>query len=323
MANAYSTQDLIKGVLIFCGERTDGTSPYHQLALKFINNVYKGLLGGPTEFSPDIGDAWSWARVSANLQIPAFYSQSSVTLTQGSTSGTFAVAPTISLQGYDFHVTGQPTWYSISSHIAGATSFTLDGNYVEASGSSLSYVAAPLVRDLGAGILRLVEPFRIYTDRVLDYNENSNDMSRIYGLSVLDFWKRFPLREIQNDVPSKFTTIFRSESQWQVRFNKYVTNPLRFDYDYIAIPDGLTDDSNSIPLLPFEWRDILECGASYYLNVVKNQQQRADNFFKITAAKITAMHLAEEKYNKLVSVRYGQLTPRLDDVAIPVWLIQR
>lgn len=323
MANAYSTQDIVKGVLINCGERTDGTSPYHQLALKFVNNTYKNLLAGTSEFAPEIGDAWSWARTTSTIIIPGVYTQSTVTLTNGVATGTFAVAPTISLEGYDFHVNDQVTWYTISSHVAGQTSFTLDAEYLEATGSGLNYRAAPLVRNLGDGILRLVEPFRIYSDRVLDYNENSNDMSRIYGLSILDFWKRFPMREIQNDVPSKFTTISRSEDEWMVRFNKYVTNPLRVDYDWIAIPDGLTDDSTSIPDVPFESRDILEFGASYYLNSVKSQPAKAETYFKLTATKIQAMHMAEEKYSKLVSVRYGQLTPRLDDSAIPYWLIQR
>jgi hypothetical protein len=321
MANSYSTQDLVKGVLILCGERTDGTSPYHALALKFINDVYKELLAGPTIFAPEIGDAWSWARVTSAIKLPA-YQSGSCTLTSGSASGTFSVAPSISLAGYDFHTTGFPTWYTISAHTAGQTSFTLDAAYIDTTGS-VSYVAAPLVQDLGGGILRLVEPFRIYTDRVLDYNESSSDMSRIYGMSLLEFWRRFPLREIQNDVPSKFTTTSRSEDSWKVRFNKYVSNPIRIDWDYIQIPSELTDSSTSIPLVPFENRSLLEVGAAYYLNVVKNQTQRAETFFKLATVKIQAMHMAEEKAMKLLSTRYAQLTPRLDDTAIPVWLIQR
>lgn len=325
MANSYSTQDLIKDVLVNCGERTDGTSPYHSLALKFINDVYKALLSGPTVFDAEIGDVWSWARITRTLTVLGSYNVGTVAVTAGSAVATFSVAPTISLQGYDINFTNinSLTWYNISQHTAGATTFTLNSVYSEdTAGSALAFMAAPLVNDLGPGVLRVLEAFRIYKDRVLDYGEKAEDQGHVYGISTQDFWRSWPLRYLVNDIPGKFTTISTSESSWLVRFNKYVTNPLKVDYDIIPIPTELTDQSNNIPLVPYAYRTILSHGAAYFLNVVKTQQTKAENYFKVTAAEIKAMHLAEEKYNKLVAIRYGQLTPRLDDSSIP-WYILR
>lgn len=322
MANNYSTQDLVKRTLVACGERTDGTSNYHNLALNFVNDVYKNILSGANEFAPELGDAWTWARQTASLILPGYYGTGSVNMVLNSINATFTSTPTTSLAGYHLKCTNIDTWYQIVTHTAGAAAFTIDAPWVDASGA-FPFVAPKLVVDLGSGILRLVEPFRIYSDRVLEYHENSNDMSRIYALSVLDFWKKFPLRQIINDIPSVFMTLTRSESSWKIQFNKYVTNQIRVDYDYIAIPTELTDSSTSIPLVPFEYRDFLWTGAAFYLSQTQNNDAKAQEFYKLTAAKIQAMHLAEEKYLKLGSVGFAQLTPRLDDTAIPVWLIQR
>lgn len=323
MANNYSTSDIVKDVLVNCGERFDGTSPYQQLALKFVNNVYKNLLSGANEFAPEIGDAWTWARTTNSIVLPGYYNTGSVNMTLNSPAGTFTNPPTISLAGYHLKCTTPiDTWYIIKTHTANSANFTVDCPWVDATGT-YGFTAPKLIFDLGPGILRLVEPFRIYSDRVLEYLENSNDMSRIYSLSVLNFWKKYPLRQIQNDIPSVFMTLTRSESSWHVQFNKYVTNQIKIDYDSIAIPAELTFTTDSIPLVPFEYRDILSTGASFYLSDTKNNTAKSDRFFKLTQAKVQAMHLAEEKYLKLGSVGFAQLVPRRDDTAIPVWLIQR
>ncbi len=325
MANNYSTKDLIQGVLTHCGERTDGTSPFHSLALKYINNVYKNLISGANEFAPEIGDAWTWARVTNSFVQPGYYSTGGADIVNGVATGAFTVAPAISLVGYNLeflntNVDDNRTWYEIKEHNAGEVAFTLDAEVVNPTGTNQPFRACPLIKDLGPGILRLVEPFRIYVNRVLDYGERSADQGRIYGVNVLEFWKSWPLRELQNNVPSKFTTIFRSESEWIVRFNKYVTNPIKIDWDCIMIPEELVDSTTSIPIVPFEYRDILVAGASSYLLMDKSQTEKSAKFFALTQAKIQAMHLGEEKQSKLLGVIFGQMIPRLDDTAIP-WYI--
>lgn len=323
MANSYSTQDCVKGALQRAGERTDGSSVYHQLALKYVNQVYKDVIKGNSIFAPDTRDAWSWARQTSSLIVPGYYNSDSVSLTNNSSVGTFSVAPTLSLQGYFFRVIDRPTFYRISSHTASSTSFTLDSVYVEATGTALPYVAMPLICDLGGSIQRLVEPMRIYLNRVLELGENATDMGRIYGLDPLEFWKDYPLQLVQNDTPSKFTVISRGESSWKVQFNKYTTNPMRVDYDFIAIPSDLIDASDSIPLVPRDDRDLLEVGAAFYLWTDKKSKEDAATNFQATQAKILALRENERSSQKFAGKNYGQLIARRDDTAIPYWVINR
>lgn len=330
MANSFSTQDCVKGALQRVGELTDGTSPLHQLALKYVNQVHKDVIKGNCAFAPDMREAWSWARKTAAFQIPGYYSGTCIA-TKGSVSLTLSVAPTISLQGYFFSASpagnSQTTTYKIASHTAGSTSATLDMTFIETSNTALSFVALPLIIDIalatGTQIMRLVEPLRIYLQRVLEYGETATDMGRIYGMDPIEFWKEFPLQLIQNDTPSKFITVFRSQASWQIQVNKYTTNAMRVDFDYIPFPVDLVDTSDSIPLLPIDDRDLLEVGAAYYLYMDKNALQNAQSYFAIAQAKLIALKEAERSNSKFYGSIYGQLVPRRDDTAIPYWVIQR
>lgn len=326
MANNYSTQDLVKGVLAACGERTDSNSPYTQSALKYINNVYKNLLSGANEFAPEIGDAWTWATVHNSFVMPGYYNQNGVNVTQYSPNCSFTVAPTFnnqpfSAQGWFLHVGNENdhTWYEITQHTAGDTAFVIDVEFLEDTVANGSYKIVPVVYDLGEGILRLIEPLRIYKNRVLDYGETYKDQGQIYGINALEFWKAYPMRFLKNLVPSKFTTIFRSEDSWKIQFNTYATNPFKIDWSCIRIPEELTDRSDSIPLVPFEFRDILVYGAAHYLLLDKNLSEKSARYFSLAQAKVQAMHMSEEKMAKLLGVRFGQMTPRLDDNRTIPW----
>lgn len=322
MANSYSTQDCVKGALQIAGEVTDGTSSFHQLALKYVDKVHREVIKGNSLFDPELREPWTWARQTSSFQIPAFYS-GTASLTQGLTSGTFSVAPTISLAGYFFVVLNRQTYYKISAHVANSVSFTLDMVYLEGTGSALSFSALPLIVDLGAGIQRLVEPLRIYDQRVLEFGETASDMGRIYGMDPIQFWKDWPLQLIQNDTPSKFITIFRSESSWKVQFNKYTAIAMRVEYDYIPIPLPLTDSSQSIPLIPRDEREILEYGAAYYLLIDKRQKEDATLMFGVVKAKLTSLKESDRSSEKYYGSIFGELVARRDDTAIPYWVIEK
>jgi hypothetical protein len=323
MANSYSTQDVIKGALQRVGEKTDGSSPYHQLALKYVNKVHSAIIKGNSEFTPEVRQAWSWARKTTNVIIPGFYQTGTVALTTGVNTGTFSTPPTVSVQGYFLRVIGQPTFYTIASHTASSANFTIDSVYLEPTGTALAFGALPLILNLGAGIMRIVSPLRIYVNRVLEFNESAADMGEVALTDPIPFWETYPLQLVQNDTPSKAAIIYRSETVFQVQLNKYPTNPLRTDFDYIPIPQDLVDSSTSYPLLPRDDRDALETGAGYYLFLDKKQQPDADNYFKLTANKINSMALLEQSTQKFSGRAYGNIIPRLDDTAIPYWVITR
>ena len=183
MANTYSTSDIIAGALQCVGERTDGTSPLHGLALKCVNRAYSEILKGGGLFQPEMRECWVWARQTASFILPANIT-STATLVQGSVNGTFGSAPAISVKGYNFVVTNPSnseftSYYTIATHTAGSTAFTLDFQYVEPSGT-YAVNLIPLTVDLGQGILRLADPLRQYNSRVLEFGELAQDMGRIY-----------------------------------------------------------------------------------------------------------------------------------------------
>lgn len=325
MANSYSTADLIKGTLQRVGELSDGTSPLHGLALKYINIGYTDLLKGNSIFSPEIREVWIWAKQTATFKILP-NATGSATLTTGSVNGTFAIAPTGSLVGYNFVITNLSnsntiSWYKIATHTASSTAFTLDFGYVEPSGT-FNYNAVPLTVNLNRGILRLADPLRQYNTRVLEFGELPADMGRLYYVDPNKFWELYPLELLLNDIPSRFTVDAYSDTQTTLRFNKYVSSPIRVDYDYISTQPLLTDDTSSVPLVPFEDRYVLEFMAAYYLYLDKKQPQDAEMMRGLASAKIGAMKMANQGSQKLGKI-FGQLIPRMDDTAVPYWLIQQ
>lgn len=321
MANSYSTSDLVKGALFRAGEATDGTSPLQSLALKYINDVYKAVLSGSNEFDPDIGNCWSWARVTKSLLLNPPYNTGTVSLTNGLASGTFSVAPTTSQQGCFLLVTGQPTFYVIAAHTASSTSFTLDQTYVETTNSAAAFNSIPLSYNLGSGILRLVEPLRIYVNRELEMLEKHEDEGRIYGMDLDVFREKYPLRCLKNDTPSKFCTYQRSETAWNIFVNKYTSTQMKVDYDVILVQDDLVDSDTSLPLIPRDFRKVLELGAAHYLHIDKSNDTKAQLYLTKTAAVLKAMQLAENKNDVTTDKAYGRLIPRLDDQRYRNWLI--
>jgi len=326
MANTYSTSDIIKGTLQRVGELTDGTSPLHSLAIKYVNRGYSDILKGNSIFSPEVREVWPWARQTASFLFLPNYTTGAATVTKGSVNGTFSIAPPISLQGYNFVVTNPSnsqtiSYYTIATHTAATMAFTLDFGFVEPSGT-YGFNAIPLTVNLNKGILRLADPLRQYNTRVLEFGELPQDMGRIYYMDYNVFWEKWPLELLLNDIPSRFTIVSYSDSNTVLRFNKYVSTAIRVDYDFISTQPLLTDDSNSIPLVPFEDRDVLELMAGYYMYLDKKQPADAENFRVLAGQRILAMKMANQGQQKLGKM-FGQLIPRLDDTAIPYWLIQQ
>lgn len=326
MANSYNTADLIKGTLQKCGENTDGSSPYHELALKYINDVYHAVLSGSNEFIEDTGHSWRWAISSASFILNGFYSSDTISLTNGSINGSFSVAPVQSQAGRFLKITDRPTYYEIDSHIAGATAFTLKTVYIEDTGAGLSYKSIPLRYDLvfasglTRGILRLMEPMRIYADRELEFLETESDQGRMYGLAMSSFRKEFPLRDLENKIPTTFATDTRTDSEWFIIINNYPSEDMKVDFDYIEIKEDLVDDTSSIPVLPREFRVALECGAAHYVLIDKEEKEKAAYYFQMAQKKLQSLHKADDGVDQATSRTYGKLIPRMDDNLFQRWI---
>ena len=145
MANFRTTADLLDGVLRRCGEMTSdqGTSPLAPAALLYLNQIHDTVITGGNELEIDVDESWTWARarrpIILNLNPPV--TAGSVTLTQGSTAGTFSTAPQVnaanaSVEGWYLKPTNGPEVYRIIQHTSGLTTFSLDCAFPQANYAS-------------------------------------------------------------------------------------------------------------------------------------------------------------------------------------------
>ena len=323
MASNYNSQDLIKTALQFAGEESNGRSKYHTLAIKYLNDVYLGLLSGSSEYGFDIGQPWVWARAQNPIHVTLqVYVQGTVSLTTYSSSGTLASAPkdiygnNLSVQNWYLFVPGLPSYYLVTSHTSGSTQITLDTGYLEPTGSALECWLLPLIYEIGATlpspILRLAEAFRVYGNLCATPWGNKQEDGKIYGVDLNRFQKDHPLREVQTGCPDRFATWRRTESSWQVIFNRYSgVAPIKADIDYIPYPEELTDSSASIPILPREFRKILAYGAAFHL-LSDKLDKRAEEYMKLTQAKFKSLMQAENRMIQSTSENRGRLVARQD-----------
>ena len=155
MAQFRSSADILDLALQKAGEVTSGTSAYETQALNYLNRVHMTLISGGTiplgkDSTVQIDEIWPWSRAKFPLliELQPKYNTGTITLTQGSESGTFSSAPTVSLKGYHIKVFGYDEWYKIGAHTASATAFELETAYAETGGSGLTYLAAKLDYEL-------------------------------------------------------------------------------------------------------------------------------------------------------------------------------
>jgi hypothetical protein len=313
LANSKTTKDLIKGALNHSGELTDGLSDFHQLAVKYINKIYKDVLSASSIFDVEIGEPFNFARARQPLSLtlePA-YVDGTVSLTQGSTAGTFSNPPTDSHKDrYLKLADNRPTYYKIVAHNAGEANFTIDSEYVEETGSALDFKSIKLIYDLGNDILRLLEPFRVYaTDSQSDFPRN--DRGKVFSMETKRFREEYPLKWMLEGIPERFTIIYRDDTEYLVQFERFPSKQVKCDIDYVPFPEDLIDTDDSIPVIPREYRDVLEFGTAFYLLQDKHDD-RADRFFNLAKTALTKMLQGERRQVTHGSENKGRLIARAD-----------
>lgn len=174
MSFLKSTSDLKAEVLDICGELTDGTSPYDALAVRYLNNLYQGLLAGGNEFGIDIAEPWSWAQSKRPILltlIPAV--QATATFIYGSAIGTFAIAPAMSVAGTFLRADNNQSVYRVASHTAGSNTFTLDQPYIEVS-SLLNVMMFTLDYQLTSDVISIDS-----TNNAVDFKESAGILTAL------------------------------------------------------------------------------------------------------------------------------------------------
>jgi len=165
MSNIRSTADYLDSILLLAGETTNGNSAYEARALYFLNQMHTSIIAGGSEFNVEVDEMWPWALnpIPLHIELQPAYETGTLNLTEGSTSGTFSLAPSISLKGYHFSVTGESEVYRIVSHTASQTGFTFDSPYAQSTNATASYRAIKL-------------DYELVTD-VMEINEDNNKIS--------------------------------------------------------------------------------------------------------------------------------------------------
>lgn len=312
MANSKTTKDLIKGALNHAGELPDGNSDFHQLALKYINKIYKDVLSASSLFNIDIGEPFNWAvaRQPISLILEPAYDVGTVALTNGVDSGVFSSPPAVSHKDRYLLLTnsGAPTYYKIVAHTGGSPNFTLDSVFIEETVAAASFKSIKLIYDLGNGLLRLLEPFRVYsTDSVF----MADDHGKIYAMDTKRFRYDSPLKWLVQGIPELYTTIYRDDVEWLIQFDAYPSKQVKIDVDYIPFPDDLIDTEDSIPVIPIEYRDILEFGTAFFILQDKHDD-KADRFSQITSTALKKMVEGERRQIAHGTKNRGSLIPRMD-----------
>lgn len=314
MASSFTSADILKGALQKSGEKTDGTSVYQELAIKFMNNAHLDILSGGSTFTGgDVGDPWPWAvnRAPKSITLMPPFNLGNATVTNGSNVLTFSIAPNVSLGSLkDWHFKSDSScdYYRIATHTAGATSATLETTFADSTATT-TFNCYKLIYSIGTDILRLCAPIRIY--RTTAYSDDSD--GKIYGVDKDTLDDKWPLSRLCSGVPDRFAEIYQSETEYLIRINKFVLSAMKVDMDFIAVPADLFDSSTSIPLIPKQKRVILEYATAYFLCQEK-QLQDAQTFFSMAGTGIKAMQNESARQITQTNRQRGQLVAREDQL---------
>ena len=295
----YAT-DIISYALSQNNEPTDGTGDYAATSWIYLNRSLRSLAMGGGEFNPATNEAWWWLKSEGSLILNAQADSGTVNVTNNSNSITFSTTPSGSLAGYFFKVEGHNDVFRITAHTTGTVSATLDTVYTGSTASESEYVAFDTEYTLATDCIKLIGPMQSYSDYDSDIElESLNTMQR-----------DFPLHRIRSGRPEKVAPV----SETTVRFNRFATEMVRVDYDYISMPTVMTSTaSDQEPEVPLQYRHILGDMTAMFIAQDKDDAKAAA-FAAQAKAGIDAM-TAENKARWAQAGNPGQINPRQGDMS--------
>ncbi len=307
------------GALKSAGELTDGTSQYDTFATDYLNKAYLAVLSGSNEFEVDCSEPFSWAKqpTKGNIVLQPNYTRGTCAFTNGSANITFSTIPlnqnavAISLAGYWVQVAGVSEWFKILTHVSGTTVGTIYSVYTDTTNLTASINAVPLEYDLNPtnGILRLISPLEVYRTQ----DQMGDQEGKVYFTDEVTLLKQDPMFLLRSGTPTLFTIIAKDEAgKFTIRFNRYVTIQTKIEYNWVKIPDILTDATNVFPKVPVDHRLAMQYMATYWLCNDKNDSRKQD-YFNLTQRALKAMIIADGKEKIQSSKARGQLIPRGDN----------
>jgi hypothetical protein len=163
--------------------------------------------------------------------------------------------------------------------------------------------------DLAANSMqRLIDPMVVHKPQ----SEDNDGEQKIFMLDPAAMSSQYPLTDIVETIPTKFAQIRRNqEGIVTVRFNSFPSERTRVEVEHIPTPLDLQDTAASIPLMPREFRAVLDYGASYYGALDKDDAKSAQ-FLQLAQAKLQALQQAYRRELIHGGKRLAHLIPRLD-----------
>lgn len=121
--------DLITAIREECGIQSTDTTSINRIK-RALNIVYQEVVSKKS---------WGWLTGELEIQVPAFVSAGTVSVTTGSSSITFTTAPGPSKVGHYFALDGFNEIFTIESHTAGSTSAKLSTEWTGTTQTGASY----------------------------------------------------------------------------------------------------------------------------------------------------------------------------------------
>src|SRR5574343_406120 len=250
MANLATTSDCIDYMLKQAAEKDQGQGSFFENnALLYLNIAQKEMAGGACRLVSDVVATFPWAKAltEKSIVLQPLRTTSTVSVTQGSATISFFIAPNISLVDWFIKFGSNPTLYKIIAHTAGNNAATLDSVYVDATAISSTYTAFLIDYSIGTDVLRPVAPFNGFRS-----NLTGDETNQVDGISEFDFRRHFP-SPTQGE-PTHFCLIRTNGGTQHLRFSHYTTGYSRLDIPYIKIPDDLTISPSTTPIVPIHHR---------------------------------------------------------------------
>ncbi len=267
MSTLNTSADILDWVLFNAGEPTDGTSDFYNITIDCLNRAYREIWTGGGSLAPDVNEPWLWLKKDPPgvLTLQPVYNTGTAWVTNNNTAVLLSQTYPTSLAGRFFKVSDHPDVFRIASHTAGTANLQLDSVYTGDTNSAASFNAMQLEYSLAGDVFRIIAPMRVYQD----------SRQEIDGVDLSALERDYPLAYVEAGTPTRFAHVTESK----IRFNRYggtdATGYIRVEYDYLAVPSDLADDSNQ-PLIPFRNRQVLADYTLFYLLQLKSDQRAAD-----------------------------------------------
>jgi hypothetical protein len=308
MANLRTSLDIIKDALWRAGETQSPASNYWTQALVYLNRGYQSICSGGTELDPEVDEAWWWLRKSTPGVLTLQPSVNTITasIASGATALTYSDIPEdrlgnqISLQGCMFSISqDNGDIYRILDHTIGQTTAELDSQYTGVGGSGLTQRTIQFQYPLAADVKSIVGRMRCYQAGRYDIDYADVDPMRT----------NYPLGTLPCGVPRLFSMVAEQTCEFSHYLGDNPTDVARVEYDYLVIPADLTADDSSLPLIPFQYVQLLSDYTAFFILEDKDDSKSTD-FLASAKTKLQAMAKESRRRAARTSNSIGKIMPR-------------